>query len=1042
MKVRIIASFRFFLKTDYAKAALFYLGLICLVYSPIVFYGKTLSMAARYPWFSENPPEAESALPQNYPNIFNVDIASPAAFEEPTDVFVGNQLKRGVFPFWNPFISCGTVVQEQFSTRTLFPYQLLQNICPWAWRDLFLLGRLFLAALGVFIFLRLRGIGFYPALCGGAMYGLSGVMTVFLTSTQMSNVGMMLPFALIGSQLLLAKTNIYSTIFFSLAMAFLILGGQPEVAFYSLLFIFVYHIFRIINDTESRLKAKSYFVFLAAIAAALLISSPSFVPFLANSGQYYSLHPIGGNQGIGSTPPLNFVAVIIPELLRFRAPIFAFTFNYGWDRLGGYTGIICLFLAVASLKKRWWGRREHIFFLGFALFILLKNLGLPVISWIGRLPVFDQVWAPRWAGPVWSLAFILAAIFGFEALLAPEEKAEEPRPYQVTSRSPSLLIPIAIEAIILFAFIILNTKLSIVMDILSRGLNLPPILTWNLLLIILIVSGGGILFLLYNHAEEKPPNFLWRPVNLGSSVQVVGEVMILALGIFINMALWTVMTNGSNFIYDPLAESTGVLLRVFCIVMSCLITYYAARRFALTFGFCVLLAVITFCIFNFQIQAQEVRGDYFYWGHLFSIKDQSLRYSFWLAVIESILFSLFMMVDLFLLWTRRRQLGKDKLALILCALIIVETSFHVTIGLDETGRLFCLGLHLAALVYLMRNILSDETGTPKIYCGKTAAVFCTGMLLTGTMSFTCLPNRQNNFSVPHAEINPAIFSRSVGTRGAVFPNAACALGIQDVKGIVSLSIRRFQLFQDHCLRSWPNKWQYGLWLTGITDSNQGKIIFRNIHDRHYFYSLAGVENYLAFDYLNIPYTRLIGDGGLKTYYNEAAMPRAFVVSKWSVVDTADEALEWMLNKSFSFNMLNRSFVFNLEAVVEGSDIRDDFHLTGGDPAWAKIKSYDLHSVEIEAQTSSPGLLILTDTYHSDWSVTVDGKKQKIYPADLCFRGVFLEPGRHEVKFTYFPRVFYLCLAISCLTLLGMLFICCRRQWLKYSGFYYAKSRKK
>ncbi len=1030
MQKKITALLTFIFKSDYFKATVFYLGLICLVYSPIVFYGKTLSMSARYPWFSNNPPEQEAVMPNDYPNIFNVDIASPAAFEEPVDAFIGNQLRKGRFPLWNPFISCGTVVQDQFSTRTLFPYQLLQNICPWGWRDLFLLGRLFLAAMGLFIFLRLRGISFYPALCGGAMYGLSGAMTVFLTLTQMSNLGMMLPYTLVASQLIIRRVSIYSVFFCSLVLALVVLGGQPEVAFYGLLFVFAYHLLRSAGNSEQKFAIKSCLAFFVALTLAFLISSPSFVPFLLNYSQYYSFHPAGGNQGVGSTPLVNFIAVFIPELLRWRAPVVSLTFNYGWDRLGGYAGLTCIFLIIANLRRYWWGRRELFFFAGFALLILLKNLGFPPVSWIGRLPVFDQVWTPRWAGPVWNLSLILAAAFGFEVFLSRNQDEQKKDIENYTGYNPpSLLIPIGVEALVLALFALLNTKFSILMDIVSRNLNIAPIVTWNLFFIVLAALGFLIIFILRPSASKKQDFSAGRfkPVT---PWKLISEILILSCGIFFNVALWSAITNGSNPIADLLSNSTLLLLRVFCIVMSGLITYYAIKRLALPPPFAAFLIGIGLCVFNFQAQALEVRDEYGFWGQIFGIQDKVLAFSLWLALIESIIFSLFLMINLFLVW-KRKHLDQNILALIVSVIILIEVSFHVTVGFDEAGRLFYLVLHLGALIYLI-SVLAGEQRDPRIKLKRMAMVFCAGMFFAGVLAYRCLPDRQDKFTVLYDGIKASSFSRTVGVRGVLFPNAAAALGIQDVNGIVSLSIKRFQLFQDNCLRSWPNRWQDGLWLTGVMDARGGSNIFRNTRDRHYFYSLVGVENYLVKNRLSVPFLKLINDSGLKRYYNEAAMPRAFIVPKWSVVFNSEDALQWMLNNSFTFKS---------EGVVEGSDIQDVFYLSEDYSVWAEIKSYDLHSVVIEAQTDVPGLLILTDAYHPDWRVKVDGANQKVYPADLCFRGVFLKPGKHQVRFFYFPRVFYLCAGVSILLLLGMFILSCRPLWIRCFGTDYAKHKK-
>ena len=206
----------------------------------------------------------------------------------------------------------------------------------------------------------------------------------------------------------------------------------------------------------------------------------------------------------------------------------------------------------------------------------------------------------------------------------------------------------------------------------------------------------------------------------------------------------------------------------------------------------------------------------------------------------------------------------------------------------------------------------------------------------------------------------------------------------------------------------PKKIPNTFWLTAVVDSEKGRNIPDSLKERHAFYSLVGVTNYLSYDYEDIPHTKLVQDGKIKNYYNLAAMPRAFIVHGWSVVNTPEEALHWMLNNPLSFGS---------EAVVEGTGIPAVAYLQEKSLATAKIKSYNLHSVEIEAETRSPGLLILTDTYHSDWRVTVDGKNENIFPADLCFRGVFLKPGKHLVKFNYFPKAFYICILVTFITLL-------------------------
>jgi len=82
---------------------------------------------------------------------------------------------------------------------------------------------------------------------------------------------------------------------------------------------------------------------------------------------------------------------------------------------------------------------------------------------------------------------------------------------------------------------------------------------------------------------------------------------------------------------------------------------------------------------------------------------------------------------------------------------------------------------------------------------------------------------------------------------------------------------------------------------------------------------------------------------------------------------------------------------------------------------AAIKLYENNRVQINAQLSEPGVLVLTDAFHPGWKVFVDGKEQTIRRANYLFRAVELPAGNHRVEFVYDPISFKLGLVISSLT---------------------------
>jgi hypothetical protein len=83
---------------------------------------------------------------------------------------------------------------------------------------------------------------------------------------------------------------------------------------------------------------------------------------------------------------------------------------------------------------------------------------------------------------------------------------------------------------------------------------------------------------------------------------------------------------------------------------------------------------------------------------------------------------------------------------------------------------------------------------------------------------------------------------------------------------------------------------------------------------------------------------------------------------------------------------------------------------------AAIKLYRNNRVQIDAQLSEPGILVLTDAFYPGWKARVDGQERKILRANYLFRAVELPAGNHKVEFIYDPESFKIGLAISLFTI--------------------------
>ena len=71
----------------------------------------------------------------------------------------------------------------------------------------------------------------------------------------------------------------------------------------------------------------------------------------------------------------------------------------------------------------------------------------------------------------------------------------------------------------------------------------------------------------------------------------------------------------------------------------------------------------------------------------------------------------------------------------------------------------------------------------------------------------------------------------------------------------------------------------------------------------------------------------------------------------------------------------------------------------------------------------PALLVLTDKYYPGWEVYVDGLRRPLIRTNICFKGVYLEPGKHEVRFVFKSNIFYAGLALSVFSLIAMGLAC-------------------
>lgn len=122
------------------------------------------------------------------------------------------------------------------------------------------------------------------------------------------------------------------------------------------------------------------------------------------------------------------------------------------------------------------------------------------------------------------------------------------------------------------------------------------------------------------------------------------------------------------------------------------------------------------------------------------------------------------------------------------------------------------------------------------------------------------------------------------------------------------------------------------------------------------------------------------------YEMSNALPRVRVVGGARFVRSRADA---------EATFFDRGFDPRTEIVVEG----DGESRSPSSPGTAKMVVDRVQSLEIEAQMSERGYLVLSDTFFPSWRAYVDDRPAPILLANLNQRAIALDPGPHAIRFS-------------------------------------------
>jgi hypothetical protein len=137
---------------------------------------------------------------------------------------------------------------------------------------------------------------------------------------------------------------------------------------------------------------------------------------------------------------------------------------------------------------------------------------------------------------------------------------------------------------------------------------------------------------------------------------------------------------------------------------------------------------------------------------------------------------------------------------------------------------------------------------------------------------------------------------------------------------------------------------------------------------------------------------------------DGALPRTQLFTRWQVITNDAEALQRLSDPSFDPHT-----ALVVDEAINASQVANTTAA-----AAANITSYSPTRLRIQTKSVAPGVLLLNERWHPDWTVAVDGKAAGLLRCNYLMRGVEVPAGEHSVEFHYKPKMTTLYVSLAAL----------------------------
>jgi hypothetical protein len=393
------------------------LGLVLLLvlgaFPDVAFRGRTLTTAA-----SGQAIHPGGIAPDGW-SVGGRNVIDPGAStwcDEPYLVLNRAALAEGSVPLWNPGSACGMPLLGDQLSAPFYPLNALLYLLPAGFRwDAFLIARLFTAGLFTLLFLRLHRLPLHAAFLGAAAHVLTGHLVLYVNINHL-NVDVLHPAMFYAVERLVRGGGVGWLV---AVTATVLYGGSPEPALFVLVLGGVYLLVRASEKGSGPFSAAEKgpdpFSLLVRYAlgslAGFALAAPFLLPFaefLRHGASLHHMWPIGLN----AWDPKTAITLLAPRFFSFGGSGLT-ALQLAACTVAPYVGIVLVFLA--GLGVRGAGRLRWLF-LGILAFYVLKAYGAPWVNDVGLLPLLRLCFFHKYLFPAFAFALSCLAAWGAAAL--------------------------------------------------------------------------------------------------------------------------------------------------------------------------------------------------------------------------------------------------------------------------------------------------------------------------------------------------------------------------------------------------------------------------------------------------------------------------------------------------------------------------------------------------------------------------------------------------------------------------------------------------